>query len=449
MSYQIDYTPHPKQLEVHQNQSRFRVLVCGRKFGKSTIAVMEAIIYALSRDSATVWFLATTYRQAKMIAWRMFLQYIPPEVIRRKSEVELTLQLIRDPNDPRYDSFISLKGCEDENALRGIPSIDFVVLDEYAYMKKHIWPMIIEPALRITQGRALFTGTPKGFNHMYEVYMLGQPGPKHDKDWASWQFPSWGNPYFPDSEREKVQKFYRKTDGGYDDFYYQEYEADFRRHAGLIYKEFDPTVHVTQPFDIPAGWLKMPALDFGYTHPMVCLWGAVNPEGHVFIYREYYETGKRLTEAAADIIELTGEERLEAGPADPSRPDSIDELTNTGFPCYPANNNVSLGIDRVGDYLRQRKLSIFSTCEKTIWEIQRYEWKAKRGTGGQELREVPQDTEDDTCDTLRYLLMEQPDLMAVEPEDAMVKRTKERVLGNPIMDKISTKDDSMFGDLDV
>lgn len=451
----IDYKPHSRQEEIHNDPSRFRVLVCGRKFGKTTMAVIECIFTALSRDNAVVWYLAPTYKQAKMIAWQMLVQFLPPELIRRKNEVELTIQLKRrmgQDSNPRYDSFISLKGTEDEDSLRGIPNIHLAVLDEYAYMKSHIWPMIIEPALRITEGRALFTGTPAGFNHFYDSYLLGQPGPKRDRYWKSWKLPTWENPYFPRAEMRRIQKFYQQADGSFADVYYQEYEADFRRFSGLIYKEFDSTTHIVQPFEIPKSWKRMPAFDPGYIDPFCVLWGAVNPnDGVVYIYREYYHTQKRLMDVISDITALSKGEVLEAGPCDPSRPDTINELNNFDISCYKGNTNITLGIGRVAQYLTRGKLKIFANCEKTIWEIERYEWKQpKGGMPGLDLKEEPVDKNNHAMDVLRYMMMEQPDLLLGEDtDDAMISEFERKHSNLIIEGGYGESNDPIFGDLDV
>lgn len=64
---------------------------------------------------------------------------------------------------------------------------------------------------------------------------------------------------------------------------------------GVIYEEFDPAVHVIDPFPVPAGWTRWWTVDFGFTNPLVMQWWAEDDDGRLYLYREIYRT-KRLVE---------------------------------------------------------------------------------------------------------------------------------------------------------
>lgn len=53
----------------------------------------------------------------------------------------------------------------------------------------------------------------------------------------------------------------------------------WRDNEGAVYSEFDEDLHVVEPFEVPADWKRIRAIDFGYTNPFVCLWGALDPDG--------------------------------------------------------------------------------------------------------------------------------------------------------------------------
>ena len=142
------------QGEVFNSPTRFRVLVAGRRFGKSYLSCIELIKAAIKRPGETYFYCAPTYRMAKDIAWKEIKRLVPREWIKSKNETDLKIELIN-------DSLIELKGTENAMALRG-RSLAGVVLDEAAFMDAEVWFEVIRPALADKQGWALFISTPDG-----------------------------------------------------------------------------------------------------------------------------------------------------------------------------------------------------------------------------------------------------------------------------------------------
>ena len=87
------YTPHKKQLEVHQSPSRFKVLNWGRRTGKSMFA-LEYVLYEAMRRQGRYWIVLPTYRQAKDIYWKQYIRtLIPQELIKENNNVDLSVTL--------------------------------------------------------------------------------------------------------------------------------------------------------------------------------------------------------------------------------------------------------------------------------------------------------------------------------------------------------------------
>ena len=107
----------------------------------------------------------------------MLSNQIPLEYISKTNETSLTINF-------KNGSSISLKGAEKPDNLRG-RSLDFVVLDEFADMRKEAWFEVIRPSLSDRKGGALFIGTPKGRNHFYDLYGKGVDD---DEGWKSYQY---------------------------------------------------------------------------------------------------------------------------------------------------------------------------------------------------------------------------------------------------------------------
>ena len=137
------------QGQVYSSEKRFRVLVAGRRFGKSYLSCVELVRGAIEKPGETFFYCAPTYRMAKDIAWRALKKLVPKVWIKTKNETDLRIELIN-------GSTIELKGTENAMALRG-RSLSGVVLDEAAFMDPEVWFEVIRPALADKRvGRCLF-----------------------------------------------------------------------------------------------------------------------------------------------------------------------------------------------------------------------------------------------------------------------------------------------------
>lgn len=70
---------------------------------------------------------------------------------------------------------------------------------------------------------------------------------------------------------------------------------------GLVYDEWNERMHLIDPFPIPNSWPRHWSVDFGYTNPFVCQNWAEDPDGRLFLYREFYHT-RRTNDVHAKFI---------------------------------------------------------------------------------------------------------------------------------------------------
>ena len=125
------------QGEVFKSPDRFRVLVAGRRFGKSYLSCIELIRGAIDKPGETFFYCAPTYRMAKDIAWKTLKSLVPPKWVKSKNESDLKIELVN-------GSMIELKGTENAMALRG-RSLSGCVLDEAAFMDSGVWFEVLTP----------------------------------------------------------------------------------------------------------------------------------------------------------------------------------------------------------------------------------------------------------------------------------------------------------------
>ena len=155
----IHFQLHEKQAEVFNNDCRFRVVVAGRRFGKTKLSMLEMLAWA-TRKKQKIWYVAPTYRMAKQIMWNDLKVSVPKEWVTKIRENELCMEL-------RNGSKIELRGADKPDSLRGV-SLDFLVLDEFQDIDPETWKTVLRPTLADRKGHALFIGTPKGFNELYK-----------------------------------------------------------------------------------------------------------------------------------------------------------------------------------------------------------------------------------------------------------------------------------------
>ena len=209
------------QTKVFLNQERFRVLVAGRRFGKTYLALTELLHASISKPQSINWYVAPTYRQAKQIAWKNLKQMMPPSQIAATNETDLSVEL-------NNGTVAALRGADNYDALRGV-GLDFVVMDEFADMHADAWFEVLRPMLADKQGRALWIGTPKGYNHFHDLYRYAQDTP----EWGAWQFTTADGTRVAEDEIAAARR-----DMGEREFR-QEFMATFEALAGRVYSNFD------------------------------------------------------------------------------------------------------------------------------------------------------------------------------------------------------------------
>ena len=392
---QITYKLHDSQSRIFHDPARFVILAAGRRFGKTVLALVKIITKALAVPKSKIWYVAPTYRQAEMIAWKMLFEMIPAELIAKKNEVRLEIVLINGAE-------ISLKGADNEDSLRGV-GLDGVVLDEYASMKMNVWQEIIRPMLTDRKGWALFIGTPKGKNHFWELWIKGQ---RKEHNISSYQMKTWDNPFIPRSEIKEAEAVMN------DRYFKQEYEASFEDFTGLIWPEFEEKVHVVEGFEIPNWYETISALDVALSGTTAALKAAIDDDGNVFITNEYYEQNKRASEVS-EVIRDWNSGRWLIDPASKAKNVTrngelyslYNEYGDNGIFAQPAENDVNAGINRVAEYFKTKKLKIFRGCKNLIYEIERYHWSEERETVLGISEAKPYKTLDHACDALRYIVM--------------------------------------------
>ena len=277
---------HKTQYEVAQNTHRFRIVCAGRRWGKSVLSQLIVLKWA-TENVGTYWIVSPTYRQGKQIHWRQLQNIIPRDWILKKNEIELSITL-------KNNSVIELKGAENPDALRGV-KLRGLVIDEIASIRNWdwLWGEVLRPTLTDYQAPALFISTPKGFNHFYDLWMIGK---ESNTTYKSWKFTSYDNPYISKEEIDNAKKELTE------DTFYQEYMSDFRKYTGLAHKPWDRTIHLIKPFDVPHEWHRGRGFDYGSAHFTASVRHAIDTDDNWFIERCYLDNARNIKEHAEAIL---------------------------------------------------------------------------------------------------------------------------------------------------
>jgi len=397
------------QSDVWQNSTRYSVINCGRRSGKSTLAVYKLLEFVTENPQTIVWYIAPTYKQAKSIMWSMLTDVVPTEAIAKKNETELSIRL-------KNGSEIHLKGADNPDSLRGV-RIDFAIFDEVAFFEKwvEVWK-VIRPTLMDSQASVWFISTPNGFNHFKDL------AERTGEDWKYFHFTTYDNPHIPVFEIEQSKL---EMD---EDSFAQEMMGEFRKMSGLIYKEFSRDIHMV---DVPAitNWTITRALDFGFAHKTALIYFAINSTGsEIYGFDGLYET-RFVSKDISDAIKIKDAGRHITNPiADSESPLQIEELARENVMFKPVKkdkDSVVTGIKKVASLLRVRADTGKPTLmfDKSLtWiadEFEKYRWI--ENTFSNVIREVPRKREDDAMDAIRYFAMnyrtEQEPLLSTYKKD--------------------------------
>ena len=214
---------HKRQKEIFKDNTRFKILACGRRFGKTTLAAYDALYKVLNKEiydyDLNVWIVAPTYNHS-MIVWRKLLELAPFETIIKVNRSDRYIEF--------FDgSIVWCKSADNPDSLRG-EGLDFLIVDEAAMVKKEAWEHALRPALADKQGSAIFISTPKGKNWFYELFLRGLD--PNQPEYKSWQYPSWENPFLPKQEIEEMRKNLPEL------VFRQEVMAEFIEGGGVVFR---------------------------------------------------------------------------------------------------------------------------------------------------------------------------------------------------------------------
>lgn len=181
---------HINQRKIAKDPTRFKIIAAGRRFGKTKLCSLIGLKAAY--EGKKVWWVGPTYQVARL-GWReitVLASQLPGEVIIKEGALVIEF--------PASGGFIAFKSADSPDNLRG-EGLDLLIMDEADFIKAEVWEQILRPSLADRKGGAIFISTPRyegGWFH--KMYLKGMSG--KDKDFKSYHFTSYDNPYIDPKE---------------------------------------------------------------------------------------------------------------------------------------------------------------------------------------------------------------------------------------------------------
>lgn len=363
----LDLGLHPGQKEVWNSQARFRVVACGRQWGKSRLG--SAIAFEGALKGKAVWWVAPDYPRA-IIGWRLIkslTRQIPGAEV-KESEFLITFG---------SGGWLQVKGAHNEGALRGV-TLDQLVVDEAAFMRAERWHSELRPTLAVREGSAVFISTFDGENFFYDLYLRGQD--PEDSEWESWRKPSSENPYLDPAEVEEARRTTPRAE------FEQEWLANPLVYVGAVFDGEDVEAAIGRAASYSPDLPSYAGLDWGYTNPTALEVCQEDVEGRVRWIDERLWTATELTarcEAIADICADYGVAMMATDAAGATENATLAAAfkrrgTPTTIKPVPFSKFKEAGISARRWYLESGMEAISQSCSHLGQDTKRYRYQENK-----------------------------------------------------------------------
>ena len=441
--YNTGKVKHLKQLAFHMCNKKNRWVFGGNRSGKTECGAVETVWiargihpYRQNKKNVQIWVVSLSTQVQRDVAQEKVLSYLSKSWIkeivmlsgRKDSPQNGVIDYITIKNIFGGESKIGFKSCDQGRDKFQGTSLDYVWFDEEP--PEDIYK---ECRMRVLDrcGEIYGTMTPlKGLTWVYNTIYLNEGN--DEEVWC--EFMEWAdNPYLSPSEIKSLTASLSES------------ELEARRYGkfinsgGQVYSEFDESINVIEPFNVPQEWYDNISIDPGLNNPLSAHWYAVDYDNNIYVIAEHYETKQTVEYHAKKIKEIcrrlnwqTASNGMYSALIDSaanqrtlSSPKNVCELFyDNGILVNPkVNKDLYSGINRVKSYLKNSngvsKLFIFKNCTNMIREIKGYFWGNN---------DAPIKKDDHAMDDLRYYIMSRPENQPPQKQKTLVQKDKERLM---------------------
>ncbi len=441
----IDYVPTPKQALFHATDADEVLYGGAAGGGKSCAIVMDALSRCLKHAGTNAYIFRRTYPELENTVIKEAKERYPIEIAKYNN----THHVMRLFNG----SHVFFRHCaaiSDMYSYQGA-EIDWLYFDELTHFEQPIYEYLKtrkrSKELRHITPTVRSSSNPGGTGHSWVKAMFVDAAPYMQKVEQSvyskilnetriittQYIPSLAieNPHITKDyifELEQKPEALRKAllEGNWDAFEGQVFTEWRDDPAHYIDRKW---THVIEPFDVPLTWPRFMSFDHGYSKPFAVCWWAMDREGRLYQYREWYgctsrpNDGIKITprQIAEGILAREESERTEnlhitriADPAifDESRGFSVAVQMEPSMGCKgiyleKGDNTRLAGKMQVHERLRfgddgRPMVYVFNTCKETIRTLPALPYDPTKP------EDIDTDAEDHLFDSWRYCFMANP-----------------------------------------
>jgi hypothetical protein len=395
----IGYEPHTGQRDVHFTRARFKVLRCGRRWGKTFVGAHEAepnmfVPCPITGEPQIGWIIGPNYvdaeKEFRIVYDTMRQMGIDKDAIRFVNNSDSGAMHIK----TSWGAEVIGKSAQYPEKLVG-EGLNWALFVEAGMQRRRTWQSV-RPALSDRRGWAMFSGVPEGPSEDSLLYAFHQRGESSRfPTWRSWQKPSWTNDIIFPGGRNDPEIIEAEADLTKDEFDRQ-YGAEFTDKTGQVMKEFDDAIHLGD-FDYDPSWATYMAIDYGFTNPFVILFIQVGPFGDIRVIREFRRQQLDTDEVCDDLMAeypglVRATTRMYPDPAEPDdtrtmmRKLRLPASRNTGGDLAPRLSMIRRTLKVKNRHLdnndpeRRPTLMIDRThCQTLAWEMREgYKWPKRK-----------------------------------------------------------------------
>lgn len=368
---------HHWQRVIADDRTRFQVAACGRRFGKTRLGAARCIMTAGRGGRA--WWVAPTYKTSE-VGWRLIRRMaaqIPGADVKRVDRM-VTL-----PSGGE----IQVRSADNPDSLRG-EGLDFVVVDECAFILEEAWQEALRPALSDRKGGALFISTPKGRNWFWRLWQRCID--EHDPEWRGWQLPTAANPYIDPAEIEAARL------GLPERVFAQEYLAAFLEDGGGVFRRVMEAATADPQDGAIGGHEYVFGVDWGRSSDFSCIIVLDVTLSAVVALDRFNQIDYSIQLGRLTALYERFRPRAIVAEANSMGQPLIEQLRNSGLPVVPFTTTAAskqVGVDALALAFERGALRI-PADPVLIAELQAYE--AERLPSGMLRYGAPDGMHDDT-----------------------------------------------------
>ena len=284
------FKPHLKQREcidrIESSGCKYITIDCGRQFGKSLLAMNLLLKWCLENDNSVGFWVSPIYSQAKKVFDELAKALKDTGLITSLNRTEVWIKF-------NNGSKIHFKSGEKPDNLRGY-TLDFLVMDEAAFMRDEVWNEILRPATLVRGKRILFISTPKGKNYFYTLYNRGTS--EDNPDYLSLKYTSYDTPFITKDEIDEAKNSLP------DDIFRQEIMAEFIEDGGEVFRNFSQSQLINrwkEPVESEKYWA---GIDLGRQNDFTVVTIVNNFNEICMIYRERRNNWSNIVDSIVNIL---------------------------------------------------------------------------------------------------------------------------------------------------